>query len=387
MALILHNIYNQTKQKFKLQLIAGEGGLKNCMRWVYVSEDYTTSDFLHGGELIITTGVISGGSSDWLMHMLHRIIKQNACGLIINEGPYLNRNQISKEVLDFCNENNFPLFLMPWHIHIYDITRDYCDRIFTDTRQNEAICEAFLTLLNNETESSKAIDLLTDYGFSQEDLYYIVQLQSSSRINLIIKDLIQSFLFEYSVFMLEKNQSFILIFYSYQLNDVQQIIKKLQDLIKTCLSNCNIFSGISGQIKSLNMLSKGLEQAQSALSWYKSLNISIGCYDDMGFFRLLLEIKNREFLKNYVNEQLGAVIKYDENHKSDFLQTLYLYLIHKGSIQEIAADSFFHRNTISHRLYLLRNKLGYKLDDSKVCFELLVAFQIKEFLDSIGHLF
>lgn len=379
MTLILHNIYNQTKQKFKLQLIAGESGLKNCMRWVYVSEDYTTSNFLHGGELIITTGVISGRSSDWLMQMLYRITKQNACGLIINEGPYLNRNQISKKVLDFCNKNNFPLFLMPWHIHIYDITRDYCDRIFTDTKQNEAICQAFLTLLNGETESSKAINLLVDHGFSQEGLYYIVQLQT----NFKIKDLIQAFLFEYSVFMIEKNQSFILIFYSYQLNDVQQIIKKLQALITTRFSNCNIFSGISGQIKFLNIISSGLYQAQAAVSWCKSLKIPLGCYDDMGFFRLLLEVKNREFLKNYVNEHLGAVMNYDKHHKSDFLQTLYLYLIHNGSIQEIAAESFFHRNTISHRLYLLRNKLGYKLDDSKVCFELLVAFQIKDFLNSI----
>ena len=54
MALILGSIYEETRQRFQLTLAAGEAGLRSPVKWVYVAEDYTTADFLRGGELIIT---------------------------------------------------------------------------------------------------------------------------------------------------------------------------------------------------------------------------------------------------------------------------------------------------------------------------------------------
>lgn len=178
-ALLLRDVYEDTRQRFQLQLLAGERGLTNCMRWVYVSEDYTTSEFLYGGELILTTGVLSGKDEGWLLKLLHSIFRQHACGLIVNEGPYLDRKSIPPEVLDFCNTEGFPLFAMPWHIHIYDITRDYCDRIFTDARRDEAIGRAFLTLLDREAAQGPALRLLADQGFAPQGPYYVVQLQIS----------------------------------------------------------------------------------------------------------------------------------------------------------------------------------------------------------------
>ena len=113
MALILGSIYEETRQRFQLTLAAGEAGLRSPVKWVYVAEDYTTADFLRGGELIITTGVTSGGSAQWLLRFLRHMTAQGTCGLIVNVGQYLQEADISQEVLDFCNERDFPLFLMP----------------------------------------------------------------------------------------------------------------------------------------------------------------------------------------------------------------------------------------------------------------------------------
>ena len=381
-ALLLRDVYEDTRQRFQLQLLAGERGLTNCMRWVYVSEDYTTSEFLYGGELILTTGVLSGKDEGWLLKLLHSIFRQHACGLIVNEGPYLDRKSIPPEVLDFCNTEGFPLFAMPWHIHIYDITRDYCDRIFTDARRDEAIGRAFLTLLDREAAQGPALRLLADQGFAPQGPYYVVQLQISPEApaDPVLRDWISGFLLPHPAFALLENPNPWMVCRADGRDAVEELVQALQTGLQARFANRTVAAGIGGQVPGLDRLASSLEQAQAALRWGKSQGKSRASYDDMGFFRLLLEVPNRDFLEGYVREQLGAVLDYDARHGSDFAQTLYLYLVHQGCIQAIAAQSFFHRNTISHRITILRDKLGYRLDDPAACFELLTAFQIRDFL-------
>ena len=381
-ALLLRDVYEDTRQRFQLQLLAGERGLTNCMRWVYVSEDYTTSEFLYGGELILTTGVLSGKDEGWLLKLLHSIFRQHACGLIVNEGPYLDRKSIPPEVLDFCNAEGFPLFTMPWHIHIYDITRDYCDRIFTDARRDEAIGRAFLTLLDREAAQGPALRLLADQGFAPQGPYYVVQLQISPEApaDPVLRDWISGFLLPHPAFALLENPNPWMVCRADGRGAVEEMVQALQTGLQARFPNRTVAAGIGGQVPGLGRLANSLEQAQAALRWGKSQGKIRASYDDMGFFRLLLEVPNRAFLEGYVCEQLGAVLDYDARHGSDFAQTLYLYLVHQGSIQAIAAQSFFHRNTISHRITILRDKLGYRLDDPAACFELRTAFQIRDFL-------
>ena len=139
-------------------------------------------------------------------------------------------------------------------------------------------------------------------------------------------------------------------------------------------------AGIGGQSPTLSLLSRSVSQAQAALLWAQHQGMSLASYDDMGFFRLLLDVKDHASLDAYVQELLGPVQEYDTQHQSDLSHTLYLYLIHHGSIKDVAEAAFCHRNTVTHRLNLLKEKLGYHLEDPMTCFQLLAAFQIVDFL-------
>lgn len=78
MAVFLKELYQATKDLYHLHLLAGADDLDHTINWVYISEDITTSTFLNGGELIITTGVTSSEDKDWLKKIYYRInIAQN----------------------------------------------------------------------------------------------------------------------------------------------------------------------------------------------------------------------------------------------------------------------------------------------------------------------
>ena len=46
MAILLRDLYKETKSTYGLDLIAGEEGLDHLMNWVYISEDPGTLEFL-----------------------------------------------------------------------------------------------------------------------------------------------------------------------------------------------------------------------------------------------------------------------------------------------------------------------------------------------------
>ncbi|MDO4941714.1 MAG: PucR family transcriptional regulator [Lachnospiraceae bacterium] len=237
MSIRLVDLFEETKNKYELQLIAGKGGLERSLNWVYVAEDHTNENFLRAGELIISTGVLYDHTEQWLLEFIHMLSEHHTCGLILNIGKHLFLSDITDNIINFCNRHNFPLLVMPWHIHIYDITRDYYNKIFSDIRLGER---------NN-------------------------------------------------------------------------------------------------------------------------------------FFKLLLEIENTSVLDSFVKQKLGAVLDYDEKRDTNLSETLFLYLKHWGSVQTIASESYCHRNTITNRIHVLKEQLGFRLDDPTERFELMAAFMIIEF--------
>ena len=74
MAVFLKELYQATKDLYHLHLLAGADDLDHTINWVYISEDITTSTFLNGGELIITTGVTSSEDKDWLKKFIIELI-------------------------------------------------------------------------------------------------------------------------------------------------------------------------------------------------------------------------------------------------------------------------------------------------------------------------
>ncbi|MGM9537318.1 MAG: PucR family transcriptional regulator [Candidatus Onthomonas sp.] len=390
MALKLRELYEEHRRRFQLELIAGAAGLDNLLNWVYVAENYTTSHFLHGGELIITTGVISGGSPDWLLEFLQHMTAQHTCGLILNEGPYFRREMISQAALDYCEARRYPLMLMPWHIHIYDITRAFCNRIFIDTRRNEEINRAFVDLAEGTGDQAAAVARLGSFHFPADAPYYAAVFSlpghpafspaDSDRLMTRISAILLSQSFP--CYLAARERGVFLVCQCGQAAPVEGLTRRIQQEIDCHYRDALCAAGIGGRVNALGEIGASYRQARATLQLGLLRGERLFRYDDAGFFRLLMAIPDRSVLHAYVEAQLGPVLDYDRQHNSDLARTLYLYLLHDGSIQAVAAQAFCHRNTVNHRLHILKETMGYALDSPAIRFELLSAFLAREYLES-----
>ena len=75
MSIILKALYEETKSRYGLSLIAGKTGLEKSVNWIYIAESLAGPGYLSGGELIITTGVLCRENPDWLYDFIRGLIR------------------------------------------------------------------------------------------------------------------------------------------------------------------------------------------------------------------------------------------------------------------------------------------------------------------------
>ena len=67
MALTLAELCLDTKKDYGMTLIAGEKGIDNMVQWVHYIEGGEAPRFLHGYELVFTTGM-ENRDTGWLLN-------------------------------------------------------------------------------------------------------------------------------------------------------------------------------------------------------------------------------------------------------------------------------------------------------------------------------
>ncbi|MEB3101955.1 PucR family transcriptional regulator [Ferviditalea candida] len=81
-------------------------------------------------------------------------------------------------------------------------------------------------------------------------------------------------------------------------------------------------------------------------------------YEDIGIFRLMLNLENEAALEDFVADYLGPLIEYERVKGGDLLHTLKVYLDNDGSKQATSQELFIVRQTIYHRLEKIKELLG-----------------------------
>lgn len=397
MALSLDSIYQETKNLYHLDLICGKEGMDRIINWVYVAEDTTTTSFLRGGELVITTGMSKDSSPHWLYHFIQKLIHQHTCGLILNIGKYLSKDDITPEIRTLCEEHTFPLFTMPWNIHIYDITRHYSEQIFYDSKRTDTITEALLALIHH-TDIPHALSILQQNGFPTDQSYclcYItfdaIQENTPSFLSevhslpthfsgITFYQLAARYLPNYHLCTTQEECILIVPTKERTLSSIITLFRQFLEQLSVTFHNYRIHGGIGTIALTVADLAKSYLHAKSAHTMARSKDELYYCFDQLGFFRILLCVNDKEILHNYCEEKLGKVKKYDTDHGGCYLETLYHYLIYQGSIIKTAQAMYCHRNTVNYRIHILKDTLGLEIDQTEVRFALMVAFLIEQYL-------
>ncbi|VBB07277.1 Hypothetical protein LUCI_2521 [Lucifera butyrica] len=386
MAISLGYIHSKAERIYSMRLIAGEGGLNHSVQWVHMLEDEAAATFLRGNELVFTTGIGHSGE-DWLLPFAKGLVEHNAAGLVINIGPHIA--QAPPKLIQFCQENDFPLFTIPWEIRLVDVTRYFCRFIIHREQKDLNISAAFKNAIFFPDKSSHYQVQLESNGFNPHWHYCaaVLSVQTDNdeiKEKLLIQihaasEIILHHLAEHFCTFIE-NKQLIIIFAAVKEdtleNCLQQILHHYEQ--KKQPYQCHI--GIGQNKSGLLLLSKSYKQAISVLRLAQKNKNTKTYYNDIGIYKILLSSGDINVLYEIYNDTLGVLVDYDAANKTDYVNTLKCYLENDASVQTVAQKTFVHRNTINYKLKKIREIMRCPINSVEDRLRILLAYKIKDIL-------
>lgn len=369
MSLSIAQLYRQDENKYKLDLLAGRQGLSRDVAWVQVMEDADYGTFLRPHAFIFTTGLASHGDPRWLERFVDALLAADAAGLVVNTGKYLLPSDITEALKERCEEAAFPLFTMPWEVRLADITQSFLSALFLTNREEYRAITAWKEFLFGVQGASVLTELALT-GWQEEGPYTALVLAGA--------DGDADFLADSKSFLNGLDQPYFIFPYK------DTIVLLLQGTLPAALvawlkGHDRLVTGQGLTAPDLKTLPDSCRQGQQALVWARLHQQSWCYFGALGAYALFFSQPDDRVLRVLHDRALGALLAYDESHRSSLYETLEAYLCHDGSLKGTAAQLYTHRNTVAYRIHKVEKLIPYDLADWEQRFTVFLACHIHRY--------
>lgn len=358
------------RDRYQMELIAGENGWANSISWMLMVEDTTICQDFKGKELAVTTG-LGFQTEEKQLELVSILDEKHAAGLIINTGFYIK--DIPKSVIDFCNERDLPLITSPWNIIMSDMIKDMTVRIFLQSQTDEQISGCFMRAIENPEQQEFYREKLAE-EFDVDGRFQVVMFSTDGldameslerrRIGYRLQIYLENV--AHDAHFLYYNGAFLLIFNEVSDEDTQDVIDGFLTRAKLRMPEKAVYVGVGTKIKDASNIRLSYTRANYALTYARREEKDIAYFDEMGLYRLIYTSNDDEVLYEMGEMTIAPLIEHDSKHSMNLEETLYNYLKFEGSVSKVSQEMFIHKNTIAYRMNKIRELLGTDLDSMEV---------------------
>lgn len=375
----------QTQDQYHLKLLAGQEGCSNTMSWVHMIEDTKIINNYGEKSLAVTTG-LGFQSHDALFDFIKCLVKYHSVGLIINTGKYIF--EVSQDIIDYCNEQEFPLLTTPWEVHMADLIKDFSMRCLFSEREDQQISKLFQEVFTTvQTVEEVRPQLMSSFDVDGYFQVVLIEIEDSDQFDAIERRKI-AFQLELCFEKIESPYTFfwfdgcfVLVVNNLEPDNLERIIDKMYKRTKKRMEGKYIHLGIGSQMLDFRQVILSYKRARAAVSMATQFQLPIVSFEEMGIYQILFSIEDKQILSEMYHSLLQPIIEYDQKHHGELEKTLFYYLFYKESQIEMAKNLYLHRNTINYRMLKIKELLGCQLDTFEEKMLYMLAMYIKKILN------
>lgn len=368
---------------YQIELVAGEAGLANEVKWVHMVENEEISSFLDGQEIVFTTG-IGIANDEELLSLIKHNIKNGASGMIINKGPYITN--ITDEMIKYCNEMAFPLFIVPWEEKMARIMRVFSFYILEEEKKKIELNSAIKNAIFSPSQEMLFLPLLEKYGFNLKGkfkiaLFKVVDKYLMPKLKKEIEYILENKSENVAVTIIEN--CIVVLFSDFTNEVIKQFNIQIKNLIELKYKRIDYFLSVGTEVNQIEAIEKSYNQALFVQKILKSKDESENFifYEDIGAYQILSELKYTEDIKGYVSANLDILDHYDHAKSTNYTQVLRLYIESNGSVMEVADKLYLHRNTINYRISRIEELMDCDLNLFNTRLNIALAFMISDLFE------
>ncbi len=385
-----------------LKLVGGSNGISKIVRWVHSLETPDLIKYVQDDELIMLTGIGVSNDNSSFTEMIKGLIEKRAAGLIVNVGKYLT--EVPEDIKKLADENDFPVFQIPWKVSLAEITRIICGDIIK-RHLEETLCQDLLKniILLNKITYEDFMERVSMYGYKYLNSFRIViikidkfqQYLSSKNIkdeqNIIhfkevflemVNSSIWDSRFRPISFLQNDSVVSLIINEKEKFNNLTMLSKYIRESSKKSFPEIDVNIGIGNDYTEFSEIKKSYIEAERALKVIKTEDSDKTMfYSKIGVYKLLTEIENINLAKEYYYDTVGRLEQYDAQNNTDFTRILYIFIEENGNYVQTAQRLYMHRNTLIYKINKIQEIIKKDLTDVKVRLEFYLGYLIKQIND------
>lgn len=354
------------RDKYKMELVAGQNGWANSISWLLMVEDTTIMENFKGKELAVTMGAGFRTEQD-LLSLVEILDRHHAAGLVVNTGYYVK--EIPASVRAYCNAHDLPLLQVPWVIEMSEMIKDLTVRIFLQTETDEQISSAFIKSIESPQRIEEYREKLSA-SFDVDGKFQVVLITTEGLDSM---DTLDRKRIGYRLQIYMENVSHNAHFFYYNgyfaviMNEVSEMQK--EDIIQGFLMRTRhrmpdktIYCGEGSAVLDVANVHISFARAEYALRSAMQKKQTFLQFDKLGVERILYSVTDELLMQQMGSQTLQPLLDYDAGHHADFVETLFCYLKNNGSVKAVADEMFIHKNTIVYRMSKIKELLQADLE-------------------------
>jgi hypothetical protein len=384
MSITVGKLFGNGAVLYQMKLLAGQKGLNNLVEWVHIIENDEVSEFLHGNEVVFTSGILNDNDK-WLLEYAKKLYNAGARAFVVNIGPYTK--SIPQDVIEYCDTVNMPLYTIPWETRMVDVTRDVCHRIIQKEEVEISIATTIKNIIFKTGDLETLILQMERYGYLRDSNFCFIVISfenekdnsegfNMNRIKLYSERIARSINELYISF--SYNDCLVLALVNYGNYDIQNFVNSFFKNWNE--SSWKVHIGISENKAGIEMQAENFNNAFTAMKMARKKDKKMIFYDKLDIYKLLLNTKDKDFLKEYYDNTLGKLEKYDKENNSGLVEFLYAYLKNNGSQSLVAEKQYIHRNTVNNQLKKIEKITGCNPLNLDEKLRFYLAFFIKDIM-------
>lgn len=378
----------------RLRIIAGAAGAFRQIRWVHYVEEPSYIQFLKGGELVLTTGLLLHDREIFL-HFIRRLKSKNVSGIVINESPEGDIPYL-EDIRKLCDELELCVFSLPFHCRFADIMQSITRQIFLNQQHKHDLDTMLFSLFFDPASPYlHGSDRLNDLGFQRRHCCFALVFCGKSGSTVELRPLAGQIHEGMRLFRQRSGRNILYLLHEKELlgfftvkdgetlGAMRSFGEEVWKTAAEAVPGMKVFAGVGEIGEGLSTVRDEMDIARRVASLAAGMETPVLESRRCGLLRVLDHVERPEMVEDLLAGPLKPLIDHDVKRGGELVKTLRRYLINSGSLQKTADDLFIHYNTLRHRLRTIETLLGQDLSDYDAIFELKLAFLARQYLDGI----
>jgi hypothetical protein len=152
-------------------------------------------------------------------------------------------------------------------------------------------------------------------------------------------------------------------------------LEKIKEPLEKILHDSSCTGALSKPFRGFRNLPVYYRQTSEILNYSRALYPlkSLFAQEEMGLYSILRACTENHSAYELCSSRALTLLEYDQEHHTEFLETLYQYLLENCSMVKAADRLYIHRNTMSYRMEKIHRLINFDESDSSQRLYLLLS--------------